>query len=269
MNIRISLIGFLMLCVLPSLSLAKDKPYKATTVDECINEKECVWYAFEKHITLSDFETVEYSSLKDEKVSISKWEEPVTVYFNDQSNKQHLLQVAKALKQIEPYFGQPISIDKNYNMLIMFSDDFEKDITVKYRRFFNVMFDGDKVFNWYQTYGRRKEVCFDLSIDNTESFNVTGNIIFINKKSRLFDYCAFSTIYSALGLSSAIDDFGFSFFSSKGKGTENELTKLDLFLIYLLYQPEFQSGMGPVEARSIFDEIYPRVVNSFDDIEHQ
>lgn len=265
----------LLICLLAIFSLgackdtkAKDtskqseKPYKATTVDECINEKECVWYALSKHINLSDVEYVESEEERKKNAIVEKWKSPISIHFNGKYKKEHLLQFAKNVRELEPFVIEPISISKKHNLLVFFSDDFEEDITKNYRSLFKEMFFGsDTVFNTYKSKYRQNAVCLHVMIRNYETGEIHGGVIFINPNSDKRDHCMKSQIYYALGFKSAVTDFPFSTLSmQRGDGP---YSKLDLFLMYLLYKPEFTSGSDMKQAKKSFEKIYPNALIRF------
>ncbi|PCI98586.1 MAG: hypothetical protein COB14_07660 [Alphaproteobacteria bacterium] len=131
----------LSLVSLPSLSYAQSdvsaKPYeyKATTVDECIQEKACFWHHFLLAIQVSPIERK-----VSENINIKKWTRPIRFIRAGQAVGISGDVVKNYLQQLQPFVSQNISFDKEYNLAIIFSDHIESDLSGSYSKIFTNAF---------------------------------------------------------------------------------------------------------------------------------
>ncbi|GJL86257.1 MAG: hypothetical protein DHS20C02_20320 [Micavibrio sp.] len=75
-----------------------DRPYKATTVDECIQEKECVWYAFSNQLGLLDHRHRPRADRK-----IHKWKEPLRILVTG-DGKKYTPGLVEVVNQLNIFF---------------------------------------------------------------------------------------------------------------------------------------------------------------------
>lgn len=67
---------------------------------------------------------------------------------------------------------------------------------------------------------------------------------------------------SAFGLNTYTKEFRFSVTGPD----HSELTALDLFMFHLLYQPEIKQQMTLIPLKDVFDQIYTKALQSFQEI---
>lgn len=106
---------FLVIPLAQAQETPSEKPYKATTVDECVQEKECVWYAFDLLVTqdYQDFGTGTVLSAEDnvkirqetrKKWKLVKWlRSPIVALIGNQSKKE-ILKIEQLVKKVQPSF---------------------------------------------------------------------------------------------------------------------------------------------------------------------
>lgn len=106
------------------------------------------------------------------------------------------------------------------------------------------------------------EGCLSLHTKNKETNNISAVFTIIDVKSHHAQYCMAANFYKALGLYGYSEGQPFSFLSDKNQ-QEIKFTKLDKFLLFLLYQEEFKSGMQQDEIKNIFEKVYDRSKKDF------
>ncbi len=253
--IRIFLFACLsVLCSLaqPISSFASDnvdtpKPYKATTVDECIQEKECVWYHFLKAIQVED--SGEHLS---EIVNIRKWGADVRFRRLGVDDRVSSLKIDDLLKQLVPFVSQPVSGNNKYNFAVVFTDDIEKELSGPFREPFRRAFGSDTLLDTYkETSKNDKERCFNFYIqDIDKNMQIFSYFAFIQKDHENIDLCLKNVLFSGFGLWAIADDV---FPESQNI---HSYSKLDVLLIFMLYQDYFKSAMSFEEVKETFNKIY-------------
>lgn len=225
-----------------------DKPYKARTADECIHEKECVWYVLDKY-TLRPNQT----EGDDEKLIL--WTRDVRVITIDDKAVATSLrsEVAEFLKPINAITPMDVRVDKTANIFLIVTDD----IVGSYRSHYFSLFD--KVLSAYDM--RRKGMSINaiaevdmpcVSINNigiaTQSYS---NVIVFIRTRNLSQNCWKLALYGGLGAQNVVDVF-------PQKGTD--LNALQLFIIEILYHQKVKSGMTIGAFKNAFDDVYADVL---------
>ena len=228
-----------------------ERPYKATTVDECIQEKECVWYAFSGLATRIK---IPMSYKPPEEHRIRKWKRAAQATFAtpDDNTRRYTPFLQELGTQIQPYFPYDLFIPKPPNVFIFYSRDFKKDIEGVYKKDVHDIFMRDFGADGYKKLLQKNRQCFSyMKTYGQDRYEIGMAFIFVNPDKNP-EKCVRSQFMSILGLDAYYKDFPFSVTGPN----HDDFTKMDLFLIELLYKPEIKPGMASVELRQVFDRIY-------------
>lgn len=272
------LLGFAGTYVFSFASTAKEthtKPYKATTIDECIEEKECVWYSFSRMLQIS----TRRGKPRPEQ-TISKRDSPLKITIVSEEKKYNEV-LNNFVENVSPLFPYAIEIsvkespsDKTYitdsNSYIFFTDDIERSY-VKHVGFADDLYyfhlkERKLIYSHvrkeyaaiYPENGKPSD-CSKTSLFNPKSSNILATYSYISTENSDALKCFSMVLYSNLGLTGRLDFIPFSIFSSEYKS----LTELDRFLIFLLYQPAFKSGYDHKKVKAVFDDVFVGVRNKF------
>ncbi|PCJ97305.1 MAG: hypothetical protein COA45_10240 [Zetaproteobacteria bacterium] len=248
---------FWALCLLsllsfPSLSYAQsdapEQPYKATTVDECIQEKACFWHHFLLAIQVSSIERK-----VSENINIKKWTRPIRFRRFGRPEDVPRNMVNEYIRQIEPFIAQSISADTKYNFSIIFTDDIERDLSGSYNGVFTDTFGRNVPLEAYRLDQKlRGEKCYHFNIQNSNrQLDLSGYFTFIQRDHSDVESCLKKAIYKGFGL----DDISYTPIV-KTHNNVKTYSKLELALMQLLYQDFFKSGMTFSEVEMVFNKIY-------------
>lgn len=235
-----------------------EKPYKASTVDECIQEKECVWYAFSRQLALDD-----YTRWVVNGKSLRKWDH--FLGFRASSNgharpSDYLPQLHEGIiKPLEKYLPDPLTVSGKY--AIFFADDIQKTINDAVEDFNKIQIETQRTKSQYNKEHEGNEGCYTTIMIEKGHNAITRAVTFVDTKDKKAMYCTASHFYHALGLWGHLKDQPFSFLSDDKN--QIELTELDKFLVFLLYQPEFKNGQKAQEIERVFNKIYDTTKDKF------
>ena len=262
MSMRYSLFFVLVFTIFISGSAhaAETKSYKATTVDECLQEKECVWHAFSNQLGLND-----YSHWVVQGKSLNKWN--TSIFISAIGNDAPKFLPDLYMSTVEPLNQvMPIQIkaaqNKDTQYLIVFSRDVQKSINEWAVKLQSLEIDQQRSKNKYNLNEGIKEGCYTTTFTEAGKKGITKGITFIDTSRKTARYCLSTHLFNMLGFWGYNDQQPFSYLS-KNMNKKFELTQLDKFLIYLLYQPEFKDGQGSKEIKKVFDSIFDRSKNNF------
>lgn len=227
-----------------------EKPYKATTVDECIREKECFWYHF---LLAIQAEPIHRKPSKS--INIKKWEAPVrfrAIEIPADTDKA----INEYLQQINTFFLQNISVEKNYNFLIFFTDNIRGELTGRFKSLFDKMLGIDAIEQGYNIQIKsgkeyEKKCYYFHTQESDKNYRIQGYFSFIEKDNPQLSKCLREVVYTGFGLS----DISYSPIVQT-EYSEQKFTKLELLLIYFLYQDYFKSGMSYDQVQATFDKVY-------------
>ncbi len=235
-----------------------DAPYKATTVDECVQEKECVWYEFKRLITKSHLEDVD-------KWRLARWGKPVQIKIMGDDQGKHTQEITSSIEILDRYFPGRIRIsDENVNFFIVFRDSIKegfydsdynfwkrifKDKMVFVEQAFDMSFEGDSRCVQLSTYNARLE--YD------------GVILYVERDSPDIDSCIRRGLKG--GLTSPYPYYHQPLFAKHNpeQFENHRINKLDLLLQALLYDPLFQTGMTLSQIEDNFSQAYAETFNTF------
>lgn len=259
-NIIVTLLLFLSLSI--SACLAKEQntqveapSYKATTVDECIHEKECVWDAFSKQLGMQNY--VEWTARGK---SLTKWNGDILFTVVDGENQHHDV-LRKVFPQLLEFFPFEIKPHENSNYEVIFTEDVEQAYFRVAPGLDRATSNGEAKKRW--DIGKDDyEGCFSLTIENEENRSAAANLIIVDINYPHSEFCTAISVYSSLGFVGYLREQPFSFLSDKDQ-KNIQLTALDQFLIYLLYDENFKSGQNWYEVKKVFESIYEKKKNDF------
>lgn len=244
----LSLLSFPSLSYAQSDVSAKSYEYKATTVDECIQEKECFWHHFLLAIQVSPIERKVSKN-----INIKKWTRPIRFRRFGKPEDVPRNMVSKYIRQIEPFIAQSISADTKYNFSIIFTDNIEKVLSGAYNGVFTNTFGRNVPLEAYRLdQKQRGEKCYHFNIqDSKRQLDLSGYFTFIQRDHSDVESCLKKAIYKGFGL----NDISYT---AIVKTHENVKTysKLELALLFFLYQDFFKSGMTFSEVEMVFNKIY-------------
>lgn len=265
-NMRLLILGFIAIISLVGCreGAAKDqsleKLYKANTVDECIQEKECVWHAFINQIYESSYATNVLM-----RNHLSRWEGNIRSRVGGNKAKEYIDKYIKFSKDLTPYISSKIDVDfLNSNYIIIFTDAFDQEVN-------NLLVSleenkiSSKVKNSIKNKTYKNNECLTVNLSSKNGESIIHSVSIINVISTDFDRCLAASIYSSFGMTGEIKNQDFSYFNEVR--SDKSFTKLDKFLIFLLYQKEFKSGQNFKEVGKIFNKNFKTYQNNFFEVE--
>ncbi len=226
------------------VSAEEPHPYKATTADECIQEKECVWYVLDKY-TLRPNQT----EMDDEKIIL--WTRDVQIFTVGDEDAAIPLraEIEEFLKPINAITPMDVRVDKTANFFLVVTDD----IVGSYRSYYFGLFDKLMPASMMREIGltiddmaKIETPCVQLSNRNYVVNEYTSSVSFVRIKN-LDQACWKTDIYTTLGARNVGDVF-------PQNGTN--LNALQYFILEILYHPKVKSGMTIGEFKSVFDDVY-------------
>lgn len=242
---------------------AEQKPYKATTVDECIQEEACVWHAFYHQV----FRQETYSPIHEKALQmrrLGKWAGKINITFvGNQTYGRHLNHFVEIVKDIGPFANLPIEILANpSNYYIVISNEIDKEFAIV-EKVLNKTFTHGEARKAYEYSRNKSNGAFTINLLNPNSENIYSSLTFVdtNKVHNIANQLAVY-FYVSYGLTGNIKGFDFSLMGQLDSG-DIAFTDLDKFVLYLLYQPEFKSGQNIDEAEKIFKKIFEMKKESF------
>ena len=256
----IALIPLLLLITFINPSKASAPPkkpaYKAQNAEECIQEKECAWYAFGLQMGIFDY--VQWVKVGK---GLHKWGQVLRVATGGQA-QNYLPQFVKVSEQLGPYIKHGMIADfKTPQYIVIFTDDVDRVFNLWEERLDNRLGQGKSRF-LFNIMKRDNRSCLSFQTRDKITLDISSVFTLVDTTSPEAEYCMAVNFYDALGLYGYLETQPFSFLSNKNH-EEIKFTDLDLFLLFLLYQPEFKSGMSAKEVRSVFMEIYDRAKTDF------
>ena len=234
----------------------------AKTPTECIYDKECVWYAF--------YNLVNRSAMgKKSKNTLSKWETNIDYAIlptDIPGYSEYRSEIENIFEKIEPYFPYGISFNKQFNYLLFFSSDLKKDVTTNYSNFFNQVSQGTNLIKESVLHYDDLESyeCINLPYKDAEK-KYFWAISFVNPNNT--KACLAHSILYSLGLASTLRNFPFSVMNETFS-QEKKLTSLDMFLIMLLYEQNFELGLQTnyKKIKEIFETTYLPTIEKYEQL---
>ncbi|MCI4649480.1 DUF2927 domain-containing protein, partial [Phaeodactylibacter sp.] len=238
--------------------------YKATTVEECINEEACVWYAF-KGIALGAEIYGDGNNLKNAGETIKKRTEDTEFLIDADLTKEQLEYLKDHLTKINNLTQFKVSAiyQGKGDYIIYSSHDPFKDIHGYLKNELHEIYDNDYLYNKIiSTLKDREGICFANSFFNEDTSVISAGLIFLNYN--FFKECTEEEITQSLGLMNDINGFQFSAFND---GAIIKMTKLDWLLFEILYDDRIKAGMNINEVQEIFPQIYQDKLTNYGGLE--
>ena len=262
---RMKIIGTFLLLVLATLlqtaclkEKAEEKSYKATTVEECVQEKECVGNIFALRATriLSRLNREMGNS------TLHKWSRPIRLDLKGDPKwiSKYRSVVQAKVDQIEHYTPLEIEFNETENFVIVFSKDFKRDIEVTYRdEFYKGLLQilGEERL---ENLLNKVDDCFVFTLTNPayDPNDIRAVLSFVNPTKKP-ERCIKEHFLTGVGLNTTLEKFSGNFKTDN----PNDFTKLDLFMLSLLYHPEMKQGLSLVKINYLFDAIHDQELEKF------
>jgi len=257
-------------------SIAKDtisKPYSAKTVDECIQEKACVWYAFDLLVTqdYQNFTPESYDrSYNAKKIykqrrdnwHLIKWVKKPKIAIIGNGAKKYRTDIISFIKNIQPHFRKKVKIQNNYyNVVLIISDDVEREYFSD--TYYPILKSNFGPFlKLVEEKMGKKTICTYVPFEN-EEYEISLAVILIDSASKYRQQCIFSALYGVLTYP----------YKSPGFSEENlhglkhlsfiqrtllkpEISKLDTLLMEIIHSDHLKPGMTYQEVKLSFEEAY-------------
>ncbi|GJL86258.1 MAG: hypothetical protein DHS20C02_20330 [Micavibrio sp.] len=142
-------------------------------------------------------------------------------------------------------------MDNNPNHQIIFSNDVEKSYASVMPKLSGASASSGRVNSMF-VQAKGVYECFSETLSRDKNHEVFAVLSLVDVKGRHAQYCSLIALYNSLGFAGKSGHQPFSILSDKTA----QLTKLDKFLLYLLYRPELESGQNIKQVESIFNKVY-------------
>lgn len=233
---------------------------------------------YNKAEVLSVFEKIafgsEYATKKEdiEKLNkIKKWERPIIIGVVGEDIEENKMLVQKHIDEIKKHipiqmwFHRGAADGGNGNVLMYFVKDFKDTIyrtdrEQMERLYGRIAGDKDSMKKSYENVENKGgALCFYscfIGLDKTIVFST----IFIRSDYVKEDRLSFieEELTQSLGLTNDYKNYQYSRFNDKS--IPARMTKLDWFLLQILYHEKVKSGMNKEEFEKIFDEVYKDLI---------
>lgn len=262
------IILLILIALLPqssSCSEEKKEPpsYKATTVEECINEEACVWDYFQ-HLAFG----AEFGSegmTKDEENMIKKYPEnryPIVTHTGDNEFffDNFLPVVEEIFPKIRKVTGKDMQVNNPTNpppnILIIIDGDPDDGISKKNTNLINKLTNEEGWFERQLKSIREHSTTDTFSFISSDGLSLKSSIIFIKKyeEQRSIRVSLIEEIIQSIGLSNDYQGAPFTRFNDLNDKVLP--TKLDWLLLGILYNDSIKIGMTPEEAKQVFHQAY-------------
>lgn len=238
--------------------------YKATTVDECIQEKECVWYHF-----LLATQVKQKDSNPTEEINIKKWTEPLLVRPVVKAGHTEPSALTSYLEQIIPFMMTDVKISQKYNYLVLITDDTDAELRGGLKTIFDSTVGSGVVQSVYDNLRTDYEKkCFYVPIQHTEDPQNLAKYGALQRyvaviQSDISDMkkCLREVVYAGTGLVDIADSA-----LVKKHYSSSDYSLLELMLIFIFYQDYYRPGMSYDEIKVAFDsnfDFYRKEITNF------
>lgn len=233
-----------------------NKPYKATTVDECIHEKECFWH----HLLLAVQSAPAHQQATD-RINVKKWQKPIRYRRMGKSEEISGDFVTGLVNQILPYFSESFTANQKYNYLIVITDSIETELSGTFKDVFDELAGAGVVLKTYREYAKpNSKKCHYLQFQDPKK-HLTNHtyFAFIEKDHPDIKKCFKEVVYTGFGLA----DISYSPIV-KSRSDPYSYTKLELLLIYYISQDFIRPGMPYDHFKKTFDTVYDRFIEAIE-----
>ena len=235
------------------VSAEEPHPYKATTADECIQEKECVWEHFKLATKLSGQFKADVSH------RFSRWERPIKISYTGPFSDEEKKVMGGLFSQIQPYFPLGVSVGQPYTVLFTKTESIEKELKSAPFLKLSSQIAGDPLsfYNSYKDSEELSKTC-DYKKIFKSGFETDIYLFFsiIQDDEEDFSGCFKRTLYGVTGLNNLN-------MLSPIVNDGSEFANLELLILGLYYQPIFKSGMDLDQIKETFDLVYEEYTRIF------
>jgi hypothetical protein len=257
--------ALLFICLKTTFSADVQKlPYKAKSVDECIREQECLWFAFSSYMGFQ--RGVEH---------LTRWGGPIKYaiisegWSRSQEESTRRINVGqaimKAFRDVKPYFPYAIDVNIQPNLLIVETRDI-KNITPKSRDAIILVFSQRTYHNFLQSM-QSSVTHFELIVRELEQrANIVGGLLVIEDKAGAKSEKEVPVqIFNLLGFEAdpAKPSLNGAYVPNLRGHTGSSLNDLHFSLIETLYHPEFYPGEKASDVKQAFAIVYPEIRNRY------
>lgn len=228
----------------------KDQPYKATTVDECVLEEACVWFAF-KGIK---FPTNEIDRTQD---YLFKRQGNILIRVGGLKDNRYNSVFASAKQQLEKVFPYKYVFGQDWDTSYIFSEDIDNSINSVNREKIITLFGSSRLIDDYNSIKSHGDTsCIGFVYGTKDDGHVVG-LHFFDWNDENLATCIESIMLADLGLGTVetLDGFPFSVVNRTESGP-SEITKLDLLLVSILYDERMKFGASFGEVEAVFRNVY-------------
>lgn len=230
-----------------------EKPYKATTVDECTQERECVWH----HFLLGIQNHANPKKISND-VALRKWVSPIRIRIIGKKEQLSAKMYQDYINQIFPYIPHEISIETKYNFLIVETNDIEKEINGEFRQIaLAALAPTESLRNSGIIKIKDNTKCHNFYLVKNEN-GIEGYLSFIKQDDEVMESCLKEMVYEGFGLSAIHASPIF-----KGKKFSSQYSDLELFILYLFYNDSIRAGADLSEVKKNFNKLYKPALNYF------
>lgn len=249
--------------------------YKATNVDQCIQERECLWYAFSSYMGFHSGRVVIAGLILDGRTVnyLTRWEGPINYqivggYSKNKDQYEREIKTGKSIKanfdKIKEFFPYEINNVIKPNLLIANVKDMGQLETKLHDHIELVL--GRKTYDAIIKIKNRNRSRSHIELSLTTPNGVhIGGFLALKDTGRFSDQSISYSILTLLGFQPSI--FGPQLnemhvpglVDHKGK----ELDELHYALISVLYHPDMIAGAKIDEISKVFIKIYPSILAQY------
>ena len=239
----------------------EEQNYKATTAEECITEKACVWSALEPMVLSKDTlaaESVTGGQKKQEHAS--RWTGPINIKLVGENRNEFRVPLNSLIATITDFIPNSVNYDSPFNFLIIFSEDMERDLKERYRKQFQDMTGDDSIYETLKTVQKHSsDDCFFSRYD--EEGEMLAFFMFVDLTSSP-NYCLTQNFYAGLGNKGRLENFRYSGLREITPD-QPELNSLDLFLLKTFYRLQYSQEDSIQDIKEKFLNMYPTILEEY------
>ena len=222
-----------------------DKPYNAKTVEECIHEKECVWSVFSGQLfNISDVSN-DYP-----RSGLVRMRGKIAIMFaGNHAYGKYVNYFVSIAKELGPYADLPIDVlAQPYNHYIAITDDIDQEFSRIMPKLaeLNALGYASGTFELYKEKG-----CISFYITGADGGYITQVFTIIDTRKKQVEACMAQNFYASYGPAIVKHEF-----SGITDLKNIHFTKIDKFVLFLLYQSEFKGGQSFEQVKAVFEELY-------------
>lgn len=233
--------------------------YTANTVEECIQEKSCVWRAFKETV----LDSHQINDINKKKEKIAKWRGDINVSMIGEQNDELEQVVRRAQERINPYFPYEIKVSEPSNFLIIALENFDENTIRAYEDEIKKLLEFDEPeFKFFVNQPNiQNGDC--VAGQRNKGDSIQSYLVLVNLRANLWPYCVYSNFYNALRLRHhGLLRIDLSDFKQEPESA-NKITDLHLLIAQIFYDPDFPKIVDYQSAEQAFIKTYPKVLNEY------